>query len=131
MLPFISPEQQVFGKGAKNRRQRLEPLRRRKSDAAGGGSRRGAGKNYSSDGSKAVSAGSESTLTKRRSSAPGLKPPGNPRPSTTDSMNTADDGAAKDLGANQGHLKVWLGEELRSSVGYKLASAAAFATPCL
>lgn len=120
VVPLPSPEQQSYGKSDKNRRRRLEPLRRRKSDTGGSGSCRKASNTRSSDGSKAVSAGSGSTFAKRRSSTPGLTSPDIPRPSTTDSINTSSEGASskkisgssdatKGLVADQGHLKVSLG----------------------
>lgn len=124
-LPLLSPEQEILSNGIKMCRERLVPLRRRKSDVVGGGVRARASSNSSGSTGAPTSAGSESSLSKRRSSTSALRSSDMSRPSTTNSVNTARERGSSGrisrssesgtgLAADQGHLKVSSGKHSRS-----------------
>ncbi|CBJ30812.1 expressed unknown protein [Ectocarpus siliculosus] len=112
VLPLLSPEQELTGKGVGKLKQRLAPLHRRKSDVDGRFRRRS--RNLSSAQRKPASSGQEPSLARRRSTTPDAS-----RPSTTSNTNTAREGVpssrtsfssetATDPGADQAQLKARL-----------------------
>lgn len=111
VLPLLSPEQELTGKGVGKLKQRLAPLHRRKSDAVDGRFRRRS-RNLSSAQRKSASSGQEPSLARRSSTTPVAS-----RPSTTSNTSTAREGVprsrtscssetATDPGADQAQLKV-------------------------
>ncbi|CAM9952850.1 unnamed protein product [Ectocarpus sp. 12 AP-2014] len=113
VLPLLSLEQELTGRGVGKLKQRLAPLHRRKSDAVDGRFR-SRSRTLSSAQRKSASSGQEPSLARRRSTTPDAS-----RPSTTSNTSTAREGmsssrtscsseTATDPGADQAQLKARL-----------------------